>query len=58
MRLIKLLVCQISYSNKRNGMHMNYYRKIFVTYLRTKWIEQEVIDLLQGRIESIFKILL
>jgi intergrase/recombinase len=31
-------------------MHMNYCRKIFATYLRNKGIEQEVIDLLQGRI--------
>ena len=31
-------------------MHMNYCRKIFATYLRSKGIEQEVIDLLQGRI--------
>jgi hypothetical protein len=37
---------------------MNYHRKIFVTCLRTKWIEQEVIDLLQGIIEAMFKILL
>jgi intergrase/recombinase len=29
---------------------MNYCRKIFATYLRSKGIEQEVIDLLQGRI--------
>ena len=31
-------------------MHMNYCRKIFATYLRSKGIEQEIIDLLQGRI--------
>jgi intergrase/recombinase len=31
-------------------MHMNYCRKIFATFLRTRGIEQEVIDLLQGRI--------
>ena len=36
-------------------MHMNYCRKIFATYLRQKGIEQEIIDLLQGRIpKSIF----
>lgn len=36
-------------------MNMNYCRKIFATYLRTKGIEQEIIDLLQGRIsKSIF----
>lgn len=31
-------------------MQMNYCGKIFATYLRTKGIEQEIIDLLQGRI--------
>lgn len=37
---------------KRKGleMHMAYCRKIFATYLRTSGIEQETIDLLQGRI--------
>jgi intergrase/recombinase len=36
-------------------MHMNYCRKIFATYLRNNGIEQEIIDLLQGRIpKSIF----
>jgi intergrase/recombinase len=42
---------------KRQGlnMHMNYCRKIFATYLRNKGIEQEMIDLLQGRIsKSVF----
>ena len=42
---------------KRRGieMHMNYCRKIFATYLRTKGVEQEIIDLLQGRIpKSVF----
>jgi Archaeal phage integrase len=42
---------------KRNGieMHMNYCRKIFATYLRNNGIEQEIIDLLQGRIpKSVF----
>jgi intergrase/recombinase len=29
---------------------MNYCRKIFATYLRSKGIEQEITDLLQGRI--------
>lgn len=42
---------------KRNclKMNMNYCRKIFATYLRNNGIEQEIIDLLQGRIpKSIF----
>jgi intergrase/recombinase len=42
---------------KRNclEMNMNYCRKIFATYLRNNGIEQEIIDLLQGRIpKSIF----
>lgn len=42
---------------KRRGldMHMAYCRKIFATYLRQNGIEQEVIDLLQGRIpKSVF----
>jgi hypothetical protein len=37
-------------------MYIYYYKKIFVNYLRTKLIEKEVIDLLLGRIESMFKI--
>jgi len=55
-------VKEISYPSvklaiKRRGMemHLNYCRKIFATYLRNHGIEQEVIDLLQGRIpKSIF----
>jgi intergrase/recombinase len=42
---------------KRKGMemHMSYCRKIFATYLRNNGIEQEIIDLLQGRIsKSVF----
>jgi hypothetical protein len=36
-------------------MNMNYCRKIFATYLRNNGIEQETIDILQGRIsKSIF----
>jgi intergrase/recombinase len=36
---------------KRKGLDMNmsYCRKIFATYLRMQGIEQETIDLLQGR---------
>jgi intergrase/recombinase len=36
---------------KRKGLDMNmaYCRKIFATYLRTQVVEQEIIDLLQGR---------
>lgn len=37
--------------NRKNiQMNMNYCRKIFATYLRNNGIEQEIIDLLQGRI--------
>jgi hypothetical protein len=42
---------------KKRGLDMNmaYCRKIFATYLRNKGIEQEIIDLLQGRTpKSIF----
>ena len=44
------------YLRRRNiPMHMNYCRKIYATYLRSNGIEQEIIDLLQGRIpKSIF----
>jgi intergrase/recombinase len=31
-------------------MHLLYCRKIFATYLRLEGVEQEIIDLLQGRI--------
>lgn len=53
----KITYTSIKLATQRRGveMHMNYCRKIFATYLRTKGIEQEVIDLLQGRIpKSIF----
>ena len=42
---------------KKNGfaMHMAFCRKIFATYLRNQGVEQEFIDLLQGRIpKSVF----
>ena len=40
---------------RKLGMNMSYCRKIFATYLRTKGIDQETIDLLQGRIpKSVF----
>lgn len=40
---------------KNIKMNMNYCRKIFATYLRINGIEQEIIDLLQGRIsKSVF----
>jgi intergrase/recombinase len=40
---------------RKLGMNMSYCRKIFATHLRTKGVEQETIDLLQGRIpKSIF----
>jgi hypothetical protein len=40
---------------RKLGMNMSYCRKIFATYLRINGIEQETIDLLQGRIpKSVF----
>jgi hypothetical protein len=40
---------------RKLGMNMSYCRKIFATHLRTMGIEQETIDLLQGRIpKSVF----
>jgi intergrase/recombinase len=30
-------------------IHMSFCRKVFATYLRTQGVEQEIIDLLQGR---------
>jgi intergrase/recombinase len=40
---------------KNIAMNMNYCRKIFATFMRNNGIEQEVIDLLQGRIpKSVF----
>jgi Archaeal phage integrase len=40
---------------RKLGMNMSYCRKIFATHLRTKGVEQETIDLLQGRIpKSVF----
>ena len=40
---------------RKLGMNMLYCRKIFATYLRVQGIEQETIDLLQGRIpKSVF----
>ncbi|HET9805464.1 MAG TPA: integrase, partial [Nitrososphaeraceae archaeon] len=48
----KITYTSVKLTLKRRGveMHMNYCRKIFATYLRSKGIEQEIIDLLQGRI--------
>jgi intergrase/recombinase len=40
---------------KNIQMNMNYCRKIFATFMRNNGIEQEIIDLLQGRIsKSVF----
>jgi hypothetical protein len=40
---------------RKLGMNMSYCRKIFATFMRTKGVEQETIDLLQGRIpKSVF----
>jgi Archaeal phage integrase len=44
---------QLKFQFKRVGMgaiHMLFCRKIFATYLRIQGVEQEIIDLLQGRI--------
>ena len=43
------------FRRKRMSFNFNYCRKIFATYLRMQGIEQEVVDLLQGRLpKSIF----
>jgi hypothetical protein len=44
---------QLKLQFKRRGIgsiHMSYCRKIFATFLRLEGVEQEIIDLLQGRI--------
>ena len=49
------LVSGIKRDNPNYDIHTKYCREIFATYLRNNGIEQEVIDLLQGRIpKSIF----
>ena len=57
MEIAKDAEKQASYNSlkllfKRNGidMNMSFCRKIFATLLRTEGIEQEIIDLLQGRL--------
>jgi intergrase/recombinase len=40
---------RLAVKRKKLDMNMAYCRKIFATYLRTHGIEQEIIDLLQGR---------
>jgi intergrase/recombinase len=40
---------KLAVKRKKLDMYMAYCRKIFATYLRTHGIEQETIDLLQGR---------
>jgi intergrase/recombinase len=40
---------RLAVKRKKLDMNMSYCRKIFATYLRTQGIEQEIIDLLQGR---------
>ena len=43
------------FKRRRIPFNFNYCRKIFATYLRTNGVEQEIIDLLQGRLpKSIF----
>ena len=43
------------FKRRKIPFNLNYCRKIFATYLRTNGVEQEVIDLLQGRLpKSIF----
>jgi intergrase/recombinase len=49
------LISGIKRNNSNYNVHTKYCRKIFATYLRNNGIEQEIIDLLQGRIpKSIF----
>lgn len=49
------LVSGIKRDNPNYNIHTKYCRKIFATYLRNNGIEQEIIDLLQGRIpKSVF----
>lgn len=51
----KSLISVIKRYNLNYNIHTKYCRKIFATYLRNNGIEQEIIDLLQGRIpKSIF----
>jgi Archaeal phage integrase len=46
---------RLAVKRKKLDMNMAYCRKIFATYLRTHGIEQETIDLLQGRVpKSVF----
>jgi hypothetical protein len=40
---------RLAVKRKKLDMNMSYCRKIFATYLRNQGIEQEIIDLLQGR---------
>jgi Archaeal phage integrase len=40
---------RLAVKRKKLDMNMAYCRKIFATYLRTHGVEQEIIDLLQGR---------
>ncbi len=43
------------FKRRKIPFNFNYCRKIFATYLRTNGVEQEIIDLLQGRLpKSIF----
>ena len=43
------------FKRRKIPFNLNYCRKIFATYLRTNGVEQEIIDLLQGRLpKSIF----
>lgn len=44
------LVSAIKRANANYEIHTKYCRKVFATYLRNNGIEQEIIDLLQGRI--------
>ena len=49
------LASGIKRDNSNYDIHTKYCRKIFATYLRNNGIEQEIIDLLQGRIpKSVF----
>jgi len=46
------LVSGIKTDNPNYDIHTKYCRKIFATNLRNKGIEQEIIDLLKGRIHT------
>ena len=50
LKSYRSLLSGIKRVNPNHNIHTKYCRKIFATYLRNNGIEQEIIDLLQGRI--------